>query len=293
MRISEQQIYSLASARIMAARDESVTAGDQVSTGKRVTHPWDDAGDAGLITTQANQIAKQDSVAAVAGKASDELVAADGAMDQVTTTLTRAHELAVQLSNDTYNAQDRANGAIEVQQLFQAVVSQLNVRVGDRFVFGGMKDGAPPFDATGAYLGDANVRQVEIAPGVMQDASVRADQAFKGVGGGIDVLAELTSLQNALATNNAAQIRAAVQTLGDGITQVSNHRARAGGMQNVFDVAVTTAKSFSNSATDSKSKLEEVDFFAASTRLAAAQRGLEASISAASQQFKLSLLDKL
>jgi flagellar hook-associated protein 3 FlgL len=293
MRITDQQIYALANTNIQTARQEQAIAQGQVSSGKAVVHPWDDAGNAGLVAVQANQIERQGALASVAGRASDELTAADGAMDQVTTTLTRAHELAVQLANDTYNASDRANGAVEVQQLFAAVVSQLNVKAGDRYVFGGMRDGAPPFTAAGAYVGDANVRQVEIAPGLMQDASIRADQAFKGSGGGIDVLTELTTLQTALSTNNAVGIRAAVQSLGDGITQVSNFRARAGGMQNVFDVAQASAQQFGNSATDSKSKLEDADFFAASTRLAAAQTGLQATLSAAAQSFKLSLLDKL
>lgn len=293
MRISDAHLYQLANSRIMNARTASVEAGDQVSTGIRVAHSWDDAGASGLISRHADQRARQGAIFSAAGHASDELVAVDGALDQVTTSLTRAHELAVQLSNDTYSAADRSNGAAEIQQLFTAVVSQLNLRFGDRYVFGGMKDGAPPFDATGTYLGDANVRQVEIAPGIMQGASLRADQALKGVGGGVDVLAELTNLSTALTTNNGANIRAAVQSLDDGLKQVSNLRSRGGAMMNVFDVAANTAKSFRDSAQDARSSLEDVDFFEASTRYAATQRALEASMSVAAQQFKLSLLDKL
>jgi flagellin-like hook-associated protein FlgL len=62
---------------------------------------------------------------------------------------------------------------------------------------------------------------------------------------------------------------------------------------NVFDVAASTAKTFSQNAQDSRGHLEDADIFEADTRLAAAQRSLEASMSAATQQFKLSLLDKL
>jgi flagellar hook-associated protein 3 FlgL len=293
MRISDVHIYSLANTRIMNSRTASVEAGDQVSTGRRVTHPWDDAGAAGMISTQAHQASREDAISSAAGRASDELVAVDGALDQVTTSLTRAHELAVQLANDTYSAADRANGAAEVQQLFSAVVSQLNLRFGDRYVFGGMLDGAPPFDAAGTYAGDANVRQVEIAPGIMQDASLRADQALKGVGGGIDVLTELANLRTSLTTNNGAGIRTAVQSLSDGLKQVSNLRSRGGAMMNVFDLASSTARSFRDSAQDTRSKLEDVDYFEASTRYAAAQRALEASMSVAAAQFRLSLLDKL
>ncbi|MFO0599127.1 MAG: flagellar hook-associated protein FlgL [Myxococcaceae bacterium] len=293
MRVSEQAIFNLANQRIMRARADSLQAGDQVSSGKRVEHPWDDAGDAGLIVRHEQEAGRQSGVMLAATHASDELNMVDGALDQVTTSLTRIKELAVQLSNDTYSANDRKGGAQEVSQLFGAVVSQLNVRLGERYLFGGMQDTQPPFDASGNYLGDANVRQVEIAPGVLQDASARADVALKGAGGGVDVLTAVQNFATALNANDTINIRAAVQNLDDAIAQVSRERSRVGGMQNVFDVASTMAKQNRDLTNDARSKLEDVDIFEASTRLQSTQRALEASMSAASQQFKLTLLDKL
>jgi flagellar hook-associated protein 3 FlgL len=293
MRVSERQIFDLANTRIMQARADSVQAGNRVASGKRIEHPWDGAGDAGMITQHAQERARQEGIFGATSRASEELVAADGAFDQLTSTLTRANELAVQLANDTYSASDRANAAAEVQQLFSAAVSQLNIRYGDRYLFGGMLDGAPPFDATGAYVGDANVRLVEIAPGIMQEASVRADEAFKGSAGGIDILQTLTDFSTALGANNLVGVRAAVQNLSDGIAQVSVHRSRAGAMMNVFDVAANTARLNRDGAADGQSKLEDVDIFEAASNYAAAERALEASMSAASRQFRLSLLDKL
>jgi flagellar hook-associated protein 3 FlgL len=293
MRVSEQALYSLANQRIMRARADSTLAGDQVSTGKRLEHPWDDAGDAGMVVRHQQESGRQDGIFGAATRAAEELGVVDGAMDQVTTSLTRAKELAVQLANDTYGANDRLSGAAEVQQLFAAVVSQLNMRFGERYLFGGMQDGAPPFDATGGYLGDNKVRKVEIAPGVLQDASTRADVALKGSAGGVDVLASLQRFVTALNTNDAASIRTAVGELDDGIIQVSRERSRVGAMMNVFDVASSMAKQNRDAATDAQGRLEDVDIFEASTRFAATQRALEASMSAASQQFRLTLLDKL
>ena len=70
MRISDQQIYRLATLRITNARTESVVAGEQVDTGKRVTHPWDDAGASGLIARHAQEQARQTAVYGVAKQAS-------------------------------------------------------------------------------------------------------------------------------------------------------------------------------------------------------------------------------
>lgn len=293
MRVSDQAMYNLASQRIMRARVEDSEAGDAVATGKRIQHPWDDPGDAGMLVRHQQEEGRQNGIFGAATRAADELRVVDGAMDQVTTSLTRAKELAVQLANDTYNAGDRLAGAAEVQQLFQAVVSQLNQRFGERYLFGGMEDGAPPFTAAGAYVGDSNIRQVEIAPGVMQDASFRSDVALKGTAGGVDVLASLQSFVTALSTNDAAGIRQAVGALDDGIIQVSRERSRVGAMMNVFDVAASMARQNRDANVDARSRLEDVDIFEASARMAATQRALEASMSAASQQFRLSLLDKL
>ena len=71
--------------------------------------------------------------------------------------------------------------------LSQQIVQLMNTQVAGRYIFGGTKDSAPPFDASGNYVGDGNVRQIEIAPGLLQASSIRADVALKGTGGGIDV----------------------------------------------------------------------------------------------------------
>lgn len=293
MRIADQTIFNLANQRIMRARSEATEAGDRVSSGKRIEHPWEDPGGSGMMVRHQQEAGRQAGILSASSHASEELVVVDGALDQVSTSLIRAKELAMQMSNDTYSARDRSNASSEVQQLFSAIVSQLNMRFGDRYVFGGMQDAAPPFDANGNYLGDANARRVEIAPGVLQEASTRADVALKGVGGGIDVLQSLQAFATALSANDGPNIRVAVQALDDGIAQVALERSRGGGMMNAFDIASNMARQNRDAATDARSRLEDVDIFEASTRLAATQRALEASMSAASQQFRLTLLDKL
>lgn len=293
MRVTDTYVFDLANSRLMRSRAESTQAGDRVSSGKRVETPWDDSGASGLITRFAQDRARQDALMTSANRASEELEVVDGAFDQVLTSLTRASELAVQLSNDTYSAADRQNASAEVQQLFQSVLNQINLRFGDRYVFGGTRDQAPPFDPAGTYLGDTNTRRVEIAPGILQDASVRADMAFKGSGGGVDVLTAISDFATALQTNNTAGIRTAIRSLADGTQQITASRSRAGAMMNVFDLASSTARINRDTATTSRASIEEIDIVDASTRFAAAERALEASMSAAARSFKLTLLDKL
>ena len=81
--------------------------------------------------------------------------------------------------------------------------------------------------------------------------------------------------------------------MADGVAQLSTVRSRAGGMQHVFDTASNTARVNRDQSSDAKDKLENIDIFEATTQYAAAERALEATMSATAKSFKLTLLDKL
>jgi flagellin-like hook-associated protein FlgL len=135
---------------------------------------------------------------------------------------------------------------------------------------------------------------VEIAPGVTQGVSVAGDAAFKGANGGVDLSGVLTAFSNALKSNNVAGIQTAIDDLATGVAQISAARAKLGASQNVFAAAGTAAKAASDSAEKERSSLQDADVFDSSTRLAAAEQALQATISAASKQLQApTLADKL
>ena len=293
MRVTDRLIFEGGAATLGRVREQALSAQQAASTGLRVEHPGDDPVAAGLVTGQIMAQQRFNAMADSAGRASDELSSVDGALGSIATWLARAQELAVQFSNSTYDAGQRAAGAAEVTGIINDVVAQLNLRVGNRYVFGGNRDDAPPFDVTGNYAGDDGVRQVEVAPGVLQAASVRADVAVKGAAGGVDVLATLQALQTALASDDPAGVADTLPTLGDSVKQIGTARSEAGTAMNAFDAAVTASKLAGSDAQKQISKLTEVDEIDAATQLALAQRSLEASLAATAQGFKLSLLDYL
>jgi flagellar hook-associated protein 3 FlgL len=293
VRISDAWIFEQASVRSGAARERVDAAVEETSTGLRVRHPGDDPAAAGQVVQRRQAEKRWTTLGEVAKRAADELAASDNALGSVGDALARARELAVQMSNDTYSPEERAAAAEEVAGLYRGVVAQLNTRVGNRFVFGGRRDETSPFDAAGAYLGDAGVRQVEIAPGVLESSSVRADIIIKGVGGGVDVLAELQDLQTALAGNDMVNIRASLDGLDASINQVSQGRAQVGTGMNLFDAAVAAARTAATGETTGISHLQDADVIESASKLALAQRALDASLTAAARSFDLTLLDKL
>jgi flagellar hook-associated protein 3 FlgL len=306
MRISDQMIYDRAQLQGGAARSRLDQATAVASSGQRVVHPGDDPAAAGLIAAERVRMQRVDAVATTTGRASDEIAAADGALNDIANSLARASELAVQLSSDPYSASERAAGAKEVQGLLSSILSALNTKVGNRYLFGGTADGSPPFDglaldaagnvdpaATGVYRGDTGVRQVEIAPGVVQDTSVRADVALRGAGGGTDVIATLSALANALAANDPSTVAATQAGLSQATSQVAVARGQGGAIMNTLDAATAANKSAKTDSEKRISALGETDEIQAASDLALAQHALDASLTAIGQSFKFTLLGKI
>ncbi len=293
MRVTDRSIFEAANRNVGAARERAELATQEASSGLRVIHPGDDAAAAGQIAGRRLDESRYGAIKGAVEAANDELASTDGALDAVGSALSRARELAVQLANPIYSAAQRASAAEEIDGLFKTVVAQMNTRVGQRYVFGGFKDGAPPFSAAGVYLGDPGVRQVEIAPGVRQAVSVRADVAISGVGGGTDVLGTLSALSAAMTANNIAGIQNSLNGLDTGIIQISSARSQAGSSMVVLDAASAASRAGRDAATTSVAGLAEADTIESASKLALAQRALDASLTASARSFQLSLLDKL
>lgn len=306
MRISDQMTYSRGKSDVGTARSRLDQATATASSGARVVHPGDDPAAAGLVTAEKIRQERMDALATTTARASDEIYASDVALGDIANALSRASEIAVQLSSTPYTPTDRAAGAKEVQGLIATVLGDLNTKVGNRYIFGGSQDASQPFDDlvldvagnvdaanTGIYRGDARVRQVEIAPGVLQDTSVRADVALRGAGGGTDVIATLSTLANALAANNPTTVAATLAGLSQSITQISTARNQTGAIMNTLDAATAANKSAKTDAQKRISGLAEADEIEAASTLAAAQHALDASLTAVAKSFQFTLIGKL
>lgn len=294
MRVTDRIIFERGTTDIAASRERAESAQRVASTGLRVEAPGDDPAAAGTLAAAPVAEARFRAIGAAASAASDELQAADGALSQIGSSLARARELATQFSSSTYDATGRAGAAAEVDSLLRDVVGQLNTRVGGRYLFSGTADAQKPFDPnTLAFSGSTQQRTVEVAPGVFQPASVAADVAIKGTAGGVDVLATLSQLRDALATGTAATVQSTIGALATSVEQVTAARVQAGVSMNALGAAVTASSTAADSVKSRASHLSDADIVSAATELAFSQTALQASMAATAQGFKLSLVDYL
>ena len=293
MRITEKLIFNNAKVHMANNRARMEQAMAEASTGRRVVHPWDDPVAAGRISFHKNQEAQWQGLIKGANRSISELQSADDALDNIQKAVQRAYELAIQLANETYSPEDRQSGAIEMTTLKDEVIYFLNTAVGGRYVFGGINDDTPPFDATGAFLGSTIQRKSEIAPGLTTESSIDVSKHITSVAGGVDIPTALDSLKAALNSSDTAAINQGIADFKSCIAQVANARAEAGTQQQFFEIAVETGTYVRDQEHTRASELGDADIIDAATRLQISERALEASLSASVKSFRLTLLDKM
>ncbi len=295
MRVTDRMTYQHARGSAAQAREAAQSALDQVSSGTRIHHPGDDPVGAGMMVAFQMSSERLGAIAKAATAASSELTAADAALGDIGNALIHANELAVQYSNPATMADSGQAASADLAGLIGRVIGSLNTRDGNRYIFGGSADTSAPFGADGAYTGNGDVRTVEIAPGVWQPASVRADLAMGvgGVDGRTDVIATLKSLQDALSRGDATAVGDLLGALDATVKQISAARAEVGVDTNTLDAAASAAKNASQDAQTQATQQGEVDLAQAATQMQATQTALQATLAAAAQSFKVSLLDYL
>jgi flagellar hook-associated protein 3 FlgL len=282
MRVTDNSLLDTARRGIQRAQRRAAAAQEVVSSGLRVSRPADDPTAAAMARRERGRVARAEASLRTADAGFSMAREAESALGSVGDLLARARELAVELGNDTYNAQDRAAAAFEVDELRRAALALANTEIGGVHVFGGFRTAAPPFTAAGAYVGDAGTRELEVAPGVRVQVGFPGTDAFAPAAG-VDLFATLDALAGALRANDPAAVRASLDPLARGAEQVLEARARAGAQMSAFETARSAATRVRDSALAERARLVEADPFESVTELVKAQRAVEAAVAVAGQ----------
>ncbi|HEX2812003.1 MAG TPA: flagellin [Sphingopyxis sp.] len=242
------------------ANNMQATAMERLSSGKRINSAKDDA--AGLAVATRMNAASRGFTQAIRNANDGISLAqtADSAAGSISDILIRMRELAMQASTGTLSDDDRAL----VQKEAAALQSQIGDIVGQTTFNGNtlIKGGTSTTDGFDIRTGinAADVVNIKIAD--LSAASIgKVDTSGALVSGSavsdID-LSDATGAEDALAI------------LDDAINTVATERANLGAQQNRLSSAVDNLTSRVTNLDESKSRIEDADFSAESTKLAAA-----------------------
>lgn len=276
MRITETRMLQLMSGRTMETQSGIAKAATQVSTGVAVQKPSDDPVKWADGMRSKLSMDRRDVHESTVERARDNLNRTDVALSDLVDGLSRIRELAVLGASDSYNAEGRTAAAVEITQIFESMIASANAQsVDGEFLLGGSESDAPPFDAAGVYQGNDVTRQIETGDNIYKQASIPG--SLLTAAGGLDIFGTISSVQNALATDNAPATRALLDDLALALDQLSYARTEVGVASNSLDQSLDSLSDLELSLTDSLESAVGADPIEAATLLANLGNQLEAS----------------
>ena len=288
----------------------------QISSGKRILVPSDDPAASarvlGLNQAKARTEQFQDNITALISALEVE----ETSLNSIVNSLQRIRELAVQANNDTYNASDRKDIAIEIQQGLETITSFANTSDGGgNFVFGGFDNRSIPFevDVSGkivSYTGDQGQQFLQIGSARQIASGDNGFDLFMNIKGSIndsnpadnipmsvfDIVAELGI---ALETNTGAvagedfhdTVLRSISNLDKAIGHIVDAQATVGSRLNATDAQESSNEDYLIQVESTLSATQDLDYAEAISRLELEQAGLQASQQSFTKIQSLSLFD--
>jgi len=148
--------------------------------------------------------------------------------------------------------------------------------------------------APGYYEGNGEKLALAIGKGVSFEYSISGEEVFTAAGGGtVDLFDSLTSLKEALQSNDPDAISAELDRLEASTIQINKNVARCGTQMNRLEIATDNLSNLKLKITELLSSKEDVDITELVTELSMKEITLQASYQMASTIGNISLLEFL
>lgn len=277
---------------------------DQLSTGKKINRPSDDPVIAMKGMSYRTEVANVDQFKRNISEMHTWMDTSDDTLDETTQILNRLRDLSVQGSNGTYEENQRAAIANEVDQLKAQLMEAANTKVNNKFIFNGTQttgvpDGAEfkkPVTVDGAGntvvnldAVDYNPVMLEVTPGTRLQANVNPTNVFTQ-----DLFDDITAFSEALQSDVPDQDLDQYISVIDGhIDNTVSERADLGARQNRVELIESRLEGQSIAARSMMSANEDAEIEEVIMNLTTQEAVHRAALSAGSRVIQPTLLDFL
>ncbi len=299
---------------------------------KRIQKPSDDPiGNVDLLQIRSKNIDAQQYLRNLSF-AQTNLGFTETVLEELTDILTKAKELAIGQASDIYNPEVRQSVSKEIHQLRLQALALANKRNGNRYLFAGQKLLTKPFDNDGKYLGDKSKIFIEINKDVFIPINLTGEELFvdkesrpnvrlvlpknpeeiphqeeiqlpnrspaSAAEVGVEsvrsnIFDELSSLENALLTNNPDIVQNLLEQLDRSIDRVIAHRTQIGALSNNISNAENNIEKMKLLNEEYKTKVEDADVTELFSNLQKEQNILKATYQASGTLMNQQLMDFL
>lgn len=290
MRITQQMLHQSSVRHMNQNLNRFDKISNQVSTGKQLQRPSDDPFGVSKSMNLKSSIASNEQYQRNISNASLWLDETDQVMNQTVNILHRAKELAVQGNSETMSAQDREVIAKEIEQLSEQIRQFANTKVNDKYLFNGQKTNQPPYPEQDSYQTnsfDTGAVTFAVADGVTIKANVTVEELFGSAEDETNLFKTLENLATSLRAGESAQLGA----MDKGLDRVLTTWAEVGAMTQRVEAVENRLKDSNIQLQSMLSKIEDVDYAEAITKLKSEESIYQASLSVTSKIIQSSLVD--
>jgi len=262
---------------------------NRLSTGKNISRPSEGVSIMGRSMDYKVTLNELHQYKKNIDEADAHLSFADSVMSAVTTTLTRAKELAVQGSSDTLTTEDMSAMAEEISIMIDGVVSLTNSKYRNRYIFAGFQTNSAAFDASFNYQGDSGEINVLIDRNSSMSLNMPGDTVFGD--GATSIMGMLDQLYNDLASGNTAGVRGAIDSIDNSFESIANVRAELGVKLRYLDDQRLNLDNRDYNIQTLLSSTEDSDIAETISEISKTELALESLRAAGAEVFSKSLLD--
>ncbi len=297
-RVTDSSQAAIFTERINTNRVRVEAAREKITTGRKINRPSDDPFGADTVLRLRTSLSTVERFQENSKMVRETLELSDGAIDSYEKLLDRARALLSQGASDTTTPANKQSIAAEIDSIRQQVLGIANLSSNGRYLFGGTRQNAAPYDSSGVPDVTPNQQQfVQIEPGSFPIASdVTGEMVFAN--GAATVFATLDAAAVALrGTGDSIADQATVLAQLDSLTtftdRATSARSQLGASLHGVDETLARLENLSLSYQRSVNGVESADIAEAAVELTQADRALQATLQTTSAFGRRSLLDFL
>jgi len=299
---------------LVTNRDMLMELQRKIASGKEFERASDNVFGATTILGSNANLGKIETYLKNINTAKAEIETADKSLLTTLEAVHKARELTIQGLNATSGEKEMNLIGSQIEQLAEQVKDIGNTKFGTKFIFGGQNTGTAPFSTpdTGEvqYHGSSDgthERTVEISEGVSITMNMAGDEVFgyyytgdhdddpltadtlEGEG----LLSTLLTLREELRPGNQDKdvIRQKLEDLDNDMSTLLEAQSTLGGLIERLDITEQIHKDDKINLTDSKSKVQDVDFAKAISDLKFQETALKASLQVSARIIQPSLMN--
>lgn len=290
MRISTAYQFDSYTSDIRKTQERMAIAGQQVSSGKRLTAPSDDPLGTSRSLSMRSYKAATEQYKENLQTAKGYLGYTEDAFGSLYDSIRDAYGLAVSGANGATDQTARTAMATQITTIQERMVQIANTRgPSGQYIFAGQDNAAAPYTVTPptiTYGGDTNPMNVEIGSAETMQINSITEPMFS------DIYNKLETLKNNLVGGNTGAISGvSINDMQTAMQSIATARGNVGTrLQKVEDYNSMYTKRVDD-LTQGISDIEDVDITQAIVNYQLAQNAYQGALSIASKGFELSLMD--